>query len=109
LRDELSRRSTPKRDWPSCSRTLEGPRADAPPTETRRLSNEMGILNGRVAIVTGSSSGIGAATARRLAGEGMKVVVAARRVEKLEAWPPRSRTPAARLSCAPATPPRKTT
>jgi ketoreductase RED2 len=35
----------------------------------------MGDLDGRVAIVTGSSSGIGAATARRLAGLGAHVVV----------------------------------
>ncbi|MET0272974.1 MAG: SDR family NAD(P)-dependent oxidoreductase, partial [Phenylobacterium sp.] len=41
----------------------------------------MGLLNGRVAIVTGSSSGIGAATARALAAQGAKVVIAARRAE----------------------------
>jgi ketoreductase RED2 len=35
----------------------------------------MGELDGRIAIVTGSSSGIGEATARRLAGLGCRVVV----------------------------------
>jgi NADP-dependent 3-hydroxy acid dehydrogenase YdfG len=44
----------------------------------------VGLLNGRTAIVTGASSGIGAATARALAAEGARVVGGARRVERLE-------------------------
>jgi NADP-dependent 3-hydroxy acid dehydrogenase YdfG len=40
--------------------------------------------NARTAIVTGASSGIGAATARSLASAGFDVVVAARRVERCE-------------------------
>ncbi len=39
----------------------------------------------RVAVVTGASSGIGAATARALAGEGFRVVCAARRTDRVEA------------------------
>jgi short-subunit dehydrogenase len=42
-------------------------------------------LDGACCIVTGASSGIGAATARVLSGRGARVVLAARRAERLEA------------------------
>ncbi len=45
----------------------------------------MNTLNGKVAIVTGASSGIGRATARLFAQEGARVVVAARRQIELDA------------------------
>src|SRR3989440_4653639 len=41
-------------------------------------------LNGRTAIVTGASSGIGRATAKALADAGVRVAGGARRVERLE-------------------------
>ena len=44
-----------------------------------------GPLSGKVAVVTGASSGIGAAVAAALAREGCHVALAARRVEALEA------------------------
>ncbi|MEO6142741.1 MAG: SDR family NAD(P)-dependent oxidoreductase, partial [Dermatophilaceae bacterium] len=51
-------------------------------TETTRPIAE---TTRRVAVVTGASGGIGAATARRLAAEGFEVVCAARRLDRVEA------------------------
>ena len=44
----------------------------------------MGSLTGKVVIITGASSGFGAAAARLFAREGCKLVLAARRLDKLE-------------------------
>ena len=46
----------------------------------------MGKLDGKVAVVTGASSGIGLAVARRFGQEGADITVVARRSERLEAF-----------------------
>jgi len=45
---------------------------------------EMERWSGRVALVTGGSSGIGAATVRRLASHGLKVVACGRQVDRIQ-------------------------
>lgn len=49
-----------------------------------KIINDLFGLNGRVAVITGASSGLGLVFAKGLAAAGAKVVLAARRTDRLE-------------------------
>src|SRR5262245_23162575 len=57
----------------------------APGTPALLDTAGMSVLRGRSIVVTGASSGIGAAAVRALAREGARVVVGARRLDRLDA------------------------
>lgn len=50
-------------------------------------------IAGKVVVITGASSGLGEATARHLAREGAKLVLGARRLDRLQALCPLDRLP----------------
>jgi NAD(P)-dependent dehydrogenase (short-subunit alcohol dehydrogenase family) len=52
-----------------------GPPAGGTGANAQERSNDMGLLDGQRAVVTGGASGIGAATCRRMAEEGARVAV----------------------------------
>ncbi|MGA7065006.1 MAG: SDR family NAD(P)-dependent oxidoreductase, partial [Pseudolabrys sp.] len=66
---------------------LARPRSTLPPQVTPRHNDGeslMGVLDNRHALITGGGTGIGAAIARALAGEGAAVSLAGRRQAPLE-------------------------
>mmetsp|Transcript_15233 Transcript_15233/g.31405 ORF Transcript_15233/g.31405 Transcript_15233/m.31405 type:complete len:249 (+) Transcript_15233:24-770(+) len=60
----------------------------------------MADLNSKVVMITGASSGIGEAVARKLAGEGMRVALLARRKDRLESLSAELGGPSKALPCA---------
>src|SRR5690242_19038131 len=71
-------------------RRSERSRAGRPPgliptLQSNDRENVMGQLDGKTAVVTGGSTGIGFATARRFAEEGARVYLTGRRKEELDA------------------------
>src|SRR5207237_1934841 len=62
-----------------------GPAAPRAPAVPEATTGGSMAFQGRVAVITGASSGIGWALAKTLAGQGARVGLVARRLDKLEA------------------------
>src|SRR5260221_11939365 len=56
-------------------------------------------LEGKTAIITGASAGIGQACARALAGEGARLVLTARRQERLDTLKREAESPGTKAGC----------